>query len=642
MTTHLLQIALGPVQDFIAQARRTRDLWYGSHLLSEVSRAAARSLAEAPDVKLIFPALDPGIPDDKAELAACPEPFRKIDGIKAPPLAVANIILAEITGASDTAVRALAENARSDVQRYWTEELAGRVRKNCGGLLADGIGPVWDEQIDTFLEFAAAWAEVGEQKDGYRDARARLARALAARKNLRDFEPWQHHREGARKSSLDGGRVSVLRDGKKEGRPLDLVRKYRLDENEQLDAIGLVKRAGGEMDGGRKSNDLQFVPIFNVALAPWMQKAERQYGVEFNSVKEELREMGDWSRIARQIACGQDLFPFSASIFLRSRWWSEFKEMESSRQPEEVMTWGDAKVGPLLGRMSEPYPYVTCLVADGDSMGSAIDGLDSSGKHRDFSDKLAGFARKARTIVESPDHLGSLVYSGGDDVLAFLPVATALRCADALREAFEKIMREALPTAEPRPTLSVGIGVGHIMEPMSDLLDLGRRAEKLAKGGQFKREGKDRNALAVIVDKRSGGTREWRQQWSGEPVQRLQKDQDLLAERLSSRKVYQIADIVRRLPAPRGDAGHTLAGFTRVLLAEVKRALARTDSGGGLRLEEVGLMEMEKRLDDRDYTAMRKLVLDWIDRVLIARTFADSEPKARAESGNGTNVEAAA
>lgn len=42
MTTHLLQIVLGPVQEFIAQARRTRDLWYGSHLLYEVSRAAAR------------------------------------------------------------------------------------------------------------------------------------------------------------------------------------------------------------------------------------------------------------------------------------------------------------------------------------------------------------------------------------------------------------------------------------------------------------------------------------------------------------------------------------------------------------------------------------------------------------------------
>jgi hypothetical protein len=46
MTAHLLLVTLGPVQDFIAQARRTRDLWYGSHLLSELGRAAARVLAD--------------------------------------------------------------------------------------------------------------------------------------------------------------------------------------------------------------------------------------------------------------------------------------------------------------------------------------------------------------------------------------------------------------------------------------------------------------------------------------------------------------------------------------------------------------------------------------------------------------------
>ncbi len=57
MTAHLIQIAVGPVQEFIAQARRTRDLWYGSHLLSEVSRAVARSLHEDPRVVLVFPAL---------------------------------------------------------------------------------------------------------------------------------------------------------------------------------------------------------------------------------------------------------------------------------------------------------------------------------------------------------------------------------------------------------------------------------------------------------------------------------------------------------------------------------------------------------------------------------------------------------
>ena len=46
MGGYWLSISIGPVQGFIAAARRTRDLWYGSWLLSEVSKAVARSLHE--------------------------------------------------------------------------------------------------------------------------------------------------------------------------------------------------------------------------------------------------------------------------------------------------------------------------------------------------------------------------------------------------------------------------------------------------------------------------------------------------------------------------------------------------------------------------------------------------------------------
>lgn len=55
MTSHLLALTVGPVQDFIAAARRTRDLWFRSHLLSEISKAAAKSLRDQGG-KLIFPA----------------------------------------------------------------------------------------------------------------------------------------------------------------------------------------------------------------------------------------------------------------------------------------------------------------------------------------------------------------------------------------------------------------------------------------------------------------------------------------------------------------------------------------------------------------------------------------------------------
>src|SRR5262249_53434569 len=152
-------------------------------------------------------------------------------------------------------------------------------------------------------------------------------------------------------------------------------------------------------------------------------------------------------------------------------------------------------------------------VADGDRMGKALRSLQTAERHRRFSRELSRFATKARDVVEK-DHRGVLVYAGGDDVVAFLCVADALACAAALRTAFEGIMVEAVPIASDdgaagRPTLSVGIGIGHILESMGDLLGLGRRAERLAKRGASAEDGSERNALALLIEKRAGGAIAW-------------------------------------------------------------------------------------------------------------------------------------
>src|SRR5579871_4196352 len=42
MTDRLLHFTLGPVQSFVAQARRTRDLWAGSFLLSWLAGQAMK------------------------------------------------------------------------------------------------------------------------------------------------------------------------------------------------------------------------------------------------------------------------------------------------------------------------------------------------------------------------------------------------------------------------------------------------------------------------------------------------------------------------------------------------------------------------------------------------------------------------
>jgi CRISPR-associated protein Cmr2 len=518
MTAHLLLVTLGPVQDFIAQARRTRDLWYGSHLLSELGRAAARALVGG-GAKLIFPSLQAGDP----QLVACLAPLRADD---TPPQNIANKLLAEVPDGIDP--QQLAKAARDAVAGYWRNEVAAPVKARCAGLLAYNVEAVWNEQIDSFLEYSASWLPLAE----YAATRRQLEQAIGGRKLLRDFDPWLEGRGNVPKSSLDGARESVLRRSKTDRdnrgpvRDAELAKKYRIADGEQLDAVGLVKRAGGEPE--------QFVPVVNVALSSWLWRARQAARPELGALEAACRDAGV-ARVARpDLPCAAP-FAFDGSVLLPSRWRSVFEEQGLQGDWE---TWGREHVRPLLRKLDEPYPYVACLVADGDRMGRAIDHLGSADAHRAFSKALAGFADEARKVVER-EHRGALVYAGGDDVLAFVALPEALACADALRTAFEGAMVAACGTLAPdtRPTLSVGIGIGHVMESMGDLLALGRQAEREAK--------RDRNALAVLVDKRSGGTRVWRAQWSTEPVRLLTEAAALLRGPTSgSRKVYEIASLL--------------------------------------------------------------------------------------------------
>lgn len=578
MTAHLLLVTLGPVQDFIAQARRTRDLWYGSHVLSELGRAAARALADG-GAKLIFPSLQAG----DAQLVACLAPLRA-DNM--PPQNIANKLLAEVPESIDP--QQLAKAARKAVADYWRDQVAAPVKTKCSGLLAQNIDSVWNEQIDSFLEFAASWLPLGE----YAATRRQLEQAIAGRKLLRDFVPWTQGRGNVPKSSLDGARESVLRPPRQ--RTSDKARRYRIAEGEQLDGVGLVKRAGGEPD--------QFVPVVNVTLASWVLRASQVASTELDALKTACRSAGV-SRVARTDLPCVSPFAFDGSVLLPSRWRSVFDEQGLQSDPE---AWGRQHVRPLFRKLDEPYPYVVCLVADGDRMGRAIDSIGSADAHRAFTKALAGFADVARKIVEQ-QHRGALVYAGGDDVLAFVSLPEALACSDALRGAFENAMATAcgaLP-ANQRPTLSVGLGIGHVMESMGDLLTLGRQAEREAK--------RDRNALAVLVDKRSGGSRVWRAQWSTDPVRALNDATTLLRDRIPSRKVYEIASILTRLPKPDEASGD---GWPRVLALDVKRSLSRIE-GAGLRPEDVGLS-----LDpNTGYSALYAQVEAWVARLLIARTF---------------------
>lgn len=209
MSGFLLALSLGPIQEFIAAARRTADLWAGSHLLVTVVEAAARAL-EQEGAALIFPA--------------------------APDQAGANKILAEVSGtASPAALAERAQAAARDALREAWQEASGRLNPRQRDLLDADLA---ERQMEKFLEFYAAWWPLG---DDYPAARRNVEQLLAGRKALRDFAPLDQNDAGRAKSLHDPAFAGIFRDwdAALEGGPL------RMRRTENLDGISLVKRVRG-------------------------------------------------------------------------------------------------------------------------------------------------------------------------------------------------------------------------------------------------------------------------------------------------------------------------------------------------------------------------------------------------------------
>ena len=481
MSEHLLAMAIGPVQDFIATARRTRDLWFGSHVLSEISKAAAKAVADQVGLEaLIFPA-----PQAADELAPHDTEAK---------LAVANVILVRLP--SGTVPADVAKAAQRAAQTRWRE--FAEKAKQCAGQIREDV---WNDQVDDVVEFYSAWTALPSVTE-YRKTRKLVMRLLSGRKACRNFE-MAKGRAKLPKSSLDGARETVLFENTKGSGRL------RLADGEQLDVVGLTKRLAGGLQS--------YPSVARIAADPWLRRLtdsalHAPSFNELNMICEQLAKAGTLSRSKMPSV----EFPFDGTAVFLNRHAGLAKE---AGKPQSEL--GNlAKTVRELTRpfskdgLGEPSPYLAILVADGDRMGAAISKINTPEDHQEFSRELSRFAQRARDIVQNSN--GVCVYAGGDDVLAFVPLDNCLECARKLHSKFGELMgKEIWKTDDGKlPTLSVGIAIGHFMEPLEDLLAFGRAAEQAAKKGLAPGSDEvERDALAVVVRTRGADAISVRDNW---------------------------------------------------------------------------------------------------------------------------------
>lgn len=510
MNQHIFIFSIGPVQSFIAEARRTADLYAGSSILSQLSDAAANTITKPH--QLIFP--------HSATLNNKTGTPNKL------------VAVLEIEAGQDVAevIKNIANKAQKAAEKCWYDMSATAFTQLLMqlGLQDPTFHTLWERQKKSLLEFY--WVAL-PLEGGYIETYRRVNEALDARKRLRLFN---QSIEEDLKDSLSGQRQALRTQNENAvefwKRIAQRPNERRVKEHERLDTIAAIKRFGVNSDS---FPSVSTIASMDHALA--LDEADKQSLAGKIAATGAFYTVGDFGRG----------FPYDGDLFYTATYSKQrLKTSYDLEQANGVQPVVDelkrlyAKVGHI------PSPYYAILVMDGDKMGKHLDHCDDQGQHQEISKRLGKFADSVDRLVEG--HHGRLVYAGGDDVFAFLPLRTALTAAAKINQRFEDTFpdwqsfgKKSFPF-----TMSAGIAVVHHMAPLDWALAEARAAEKAAK----KQYG--RNAIVVRLLKRSGDSKQMGGRWETVPLVQ-QWHGYFKDERLSSRMAHDLlahAEVITAVP----------------------------------------------------------------------------------------------
>lgn len=281
----------------------------------------------------------------------------------------------------------------------------------------------------------------------------------------------------------------------------------RLGKRDRLCAVALAKRFAAPAflaaELGVDSDDLRVPDTWTVAAAEWLERA----GIDWRSFRRKQpgqRWNGQWLH-----------------------WSGKCEDADEDPISDEVLAcWNEIELDKIKQRLGAPPVYYAILKLDADKIGGWLRGENAPTveevlhpKTREYFNGLAGSEagltakRPVRPALHAAisealgnfavhvvprvvaKHHGILIYAGGDDVLALLPVTTALSCVWELRQAFAGLPPEN-GFADPgyyragehdllmmgaRATLSAGLAVVHAKDDLREGLEAVRSAEKTAK-----------------------------------------------------------------------------------------------------------------------------------------------------------------
>jgi CRISPR-associated protein Cmr2 len=563
----LLLFTIASVQDFVAAARRTQDLWCGSYLFSYFIWRAMEAVGEEVGYDVfVLPSLQRQPLLRKLRLSERPREDE---------LVVANLPNIFTALVPRTRARKLAERAetalwraRDEVFQAVKEGVEGAAAEASMQLPGDEWGDTWTRQRKHFLQPNVFWAIAAwGPDDSYGGAARSAGSLLGARKTLRQFFQTEEP-EGAEKCTLCGVRASlplvvgVSREQvRKAWQALATVNPRnpdnrhlkmagRLRRGEQLCAVCMTKRLALQVYFARKLElDYHLFPsTASVATAPFVERVLTKANGGLRGAVDDfadkagrlLNELGlhhppsplprlrQYSGRKLLELDGQWLYPDAwAEAALRAE---AVQEMENAALARKLKAVREAQRRFLVeaeeARLGRPSAYLAVVAADGDHMGEWIAGRKGALLSPEYHAAL-GVALRSQALALVGVALeqvgpGKLIYAGGDDVLALLPVEMVLPALRALRAFFRGEAPPGVGTGVPAgwtvadgfvtgpsqetylvmgpaADLSAAVVFVHHSHPLSHAVEEARHALKGEAKGTY-----GRSAVAFRLLKRSG------------------------------------------------------------------------------------------------------------------------------------------
>jgi CRISPR-associated protein Cmr2 len=621
---HLFVFSLGPVQGFISEARKLRDLWVGSMVLSYLTWVGIRVICDTfgPD-HIVYPSLSgqpfffehiqekklseifEEITPGQKRIASFPNKFVAIlpkDTVEETGRQIEEAIRNEWKEISDSVYSKVYLRAASNAEYFkeiWKRQnsnlwefywLASPWLKTQNDELAKEIPGADRTTINNLAKrFKESSGYNANQGICYSPSHGLAQGFHAALKNSRHFH--ENYNERGDKCTQCGKRQQLsISDNREDTRKFWVNLKTGIGDdikdNERLCSICLIKRIASRDSRGLPSQLEK--ALKNISFPSSTEMA-------FSHIIRELRDNDKediWKDFVKE--CGER----DAYDVLHDN--DEKEQPESKVRKFYKRLHDEAGIKPtnIFGK------YYAILLMDGDKMGDLVNGKAKNLAtwqdimHSSLPEKLKNSSSKERTrgwleegILEEKRHLtpsvhkaisealgdfalntvpyvvkkhhGHLIYAGGDDVLAVMPVDTVLRAAREIMELYRTpfLVKRANPDgtidkcgSEYTPqkgekllihlgeaaTVSAAIVIAHHKAPLRGLLN---EAHWI-----LENEAKDRvkrDAVAILLKKRGGAEKLVAQKWSSKSDEGYTSllttlAKDLYDEKASSKLMYKI------------------------------------------------------------------------------------------------------